>query len=95
MQVSTKYFYWYPKEGQFRQEISSLGKHFKFDRIYLDACDVGLTLVSEKTGSEATYYVDEEHIENGEITHWTLYPTVETRKKYLQLARTSIVIWND
>lgn len=45
--VSTERFTW--ADGMFVTEASSLGD-FRLGRVYDDACDVGFTLVSHRTG---------------------------------------------
>lgn len=68
--VSTNRFsYWH---GMFVAEASDLPA---FSRVWDDACDVGLTLVSARTGREIVCAVD--HIERdleGETRWWDLKP---------------------
>lgn len=53
-------------------EASSLPS---FGRVYDDACDEGLTVVSHHTGREVVYGVsDEVKDREGDIAYWTLIP---------------------
>lgn len=46
----------------------------EFARVYDDACDVGLTVVSTRTGREVVYAVETEFGREGEILYWVLAP---------------------
>lgn len=73
--VSTKSLDWDSEERNFFADISDLGKEFHFGRVYDDACDEGLTLVSEWTGREIVFVVYEEwKDEEGDILGWELKP---------------------
>lgn len=102
MQFSTSMFHWTPEDGLFSQELSSLGvapHQNAFHQLYSDACDEGITLISEVTGKEANYFVD--HMdrtltEDGWETHgWNLLPTPETLRQSPQLKNTRVLIIND
>jgi hypothetical protein len=74
--VSTRQFTRDPSDRlKFIAEISDLGKSFQFGRVYDDACDIGLTLISEWTGVETVFAIHEE-IKDGEgdVTGWELRP---------------------
>jgi hypothetical protein len=63
---------WDPSERRYRGEISSIGG---FSRVWDDACDEGLTLVSRHDGSELVFVVS--HVEISpdlELTWWDLVP---------------------
>lgn len=69
-QSSTRQFSYDAATSTFSAEVSSTnGLH----RVYDDACDVGLTLVSSRTGREVVFVVTDEHRDGeGDVTHWTL-----------------------
>jgi len=69
--VSTRFFTWCNDIRTFVAEASSLP--VKFGRVYADACDEGLTLVSARTGREVVFVIDEiGHDEDDDLTHWDL-----------------------
>lgn len=77
-------------------DISDLGPDFRFERIYPDACDEGLTLVSATSGNEATFYLcGPTRDRDGDVKYWTLRPTNETCRKYPILAGSIIRLYND
>ncbi len=56
-------------------EISTLGVGVTFERVWNDACDEGLTLVSHRTGKEVVYAIDRIEADNeGDILYWDLIP---------------------
>jgi len=70
--VSTRRFTYLADERMFVAEASDLPG---FGRVYNDACDEGLTLVSHRTGCEIVCAV--EHIERdreGDLLYWDLRP---------------------
>ena len=96
--ISTDRFLYSKETKTFVASISDLGTTYVFDRIYSDAADEGLTLVSEKSGIEATYYLDHTNFSNDadhELESWELKPTTETVRKHPQLCDTTILIFND
>jgi hypothetical protein len=96
--INTDRFLYSKETKTFCTDISNLGTTYVFDRLYSDACDEGLTLVSEKSGFEATYYLDHVNHSNDtdhEIVSWELKPTVETVRKHPQLRDTTVLIFND
>lgn len=75
--------------------ISELGPQ-PFTRVFSDACDLGCSIVSAKTGEVATFYIsltekDREH----DIIAWHLKPTLDTIKLFPLLKDTKVVIFND
>lgn len=61
-------------DGIFAAEHSDLGSP-AFTRVWDDACDVGLTLVSHKTGREVVFAIsDEKRDGEGDIMWWDLRP---------------------
>lgn len=70
-------------------------KIFLFCLLTLDpnysSMDIGLTLISAKTGKEVVFYIDEVIERQGEIDYWIFCPF----KKSPELGNLSIVIYND
>ena len=79
----------------FTADMSELGSRV-FQQIYPDACDLGITMISYKTGVEAKFVVQSENrdIEN-ELLSWTLIPTTETLRKIPHLEGVKVIIFND
>lgn len=68
--VSTRQFSYRPADRTFIGEISATNG---FGRVYPDACDEGLTMVSHRTGTEKVFVVvNEERDREGDLTKWTL-----------------------
>lgn len=73
--VSTAQFTWDRAHRMLVTEISNFGHGFDFGRVYDDACDEGVTLVSEHTGRQVVFAVN--HIERdreGDLLYWDLIP---------------------
>lgn len=67
-----------------------------FTQIYDDACDVGLKLVSDKTGKEVVFYLDTEDRDGeNEIQGWRLKPTTESIRKVPECKDLTMLIIND
>lgn len=71
-------------------EISSLGVGVTFERVWNDACDEGLTLISHRTGTEVVYAVEDVKSCEGDILYWTLIPA-NYRERFLPELR----LYND
>lgn len=72
-------------------EISDFGRGFSFGRVYDDACDEGLTLVSHCTGREVVCAV--EHIERdreNDLLYWDLAPAKTSERGLIKVR-----IYND
>lgn len=99
MQFSTAMFHWSPEDGLFSQELSSLGVKptvNAFHQLYSDACDEGITLISETTGKEANYYINSvDKDDEGDTCGWNLLPTQETIRALPKLKNTKVLIIND
>lgn len=65
--------------GQFTAEISDLGPGFRFERVWNDSCDEGLTLVSKRTGFELVFAVVHTERREGEILWWELAAVTRNR----------------
>lgn len=66
-----------------------------FGRIFPDACDEGLYIVSAITGDEAGFavYRASRNIDD-DITSWLLTPTDETKRKFPLLKNATVTIFN-
>ena len=74
--VSTDRFTYVAEVREFVAEASSLPP---FRRVWDDACDEGLTLISARTGREVVCaVVDLMRDDEGELTGWTLRPADPT-----------------
>jgi hypothetical protein len=67
--VSARQINWHPTGHGFGEISSTNG----FGRVYPDACDVGLTVISSKTGREIVFVVERtDRDDEGEVIGWTL-----------------------
>lgn len=72
--VSTDRFHYDAATGTFMADASDLSD-LRLGRVYDDACDEGLTLVSATTGTELVYAVHQEHRDReGELLFTELRP---------------------
>lgn len=99
MRYSTEMFVTTPNKKCLITDASMLARlpHSPFGRIYQDSYDIGLILVSHKTGAEATFYVDRVNRalnEERDIQSWVLKPTIETLRKIPQFAGWTISVFN-
>lgn len=78
----------------FTTEVSMLGSN-PFGRVYEDSCDEGLTILSYKTGLEASFVVeDTKRDREGDVTCWIMKPTAATLRKHKQLNGVELVVFN-
>jgi hypothetical protein len=78
--VSTRQFDWDSADRKFVGEISST---HGFGRVYADACDEGLTMVSARTGREVVVVIDTEVRDaNGDVQFWVLVPADSGAPKF-------------
>lgn len=95
MRHSTAKFTWSKDTQTFVAEISDLSDDV-FGQIYPDACDLGIILVSEKTGAESKWFIDSKlRNDDGELTGWRLLPTPEARRNFPALKQCEVIILND
>lgn len=80
--------------GSLVTEASDLGLR-GFQPLYDDACDVGIALRSHRTGAVTRWHLAEEHVRDGDITHWTLRPTTESVRQQPQIQHYKLTIYND
>jgi len=59
----------------FTTEASNLGPGTLFDRVWRDAADMGLTIISERTGNEMVFVIDRTVVDReGDTLQWVLRP---------------------
>lgn len=104
---STDLFHLDKEHKQFSAEMSTLegnlgrlplgdrGSTEVFQRLYNDACDVGLILVSNRTKEEATWVAVDVSRDDEDIHHWILHPTSEAIRKHPRLEGYTMIIFND
>lgn len=65
--------------------------------MYDDACDVGIVLVSHKTGKEVRMVLEQVEMDgDNDVQWWKLVPTAEARQRNPELsANFHCIIWND
>lgn len=90
----------YPAQVLMTVEASTLGLRpgHVWERLYDDACDVGLALRSHKTGEVSTWYLCEGETKvdsEGDVQHWILKPTAESVRKHRGLDGYTLKIYND
>lgn len=79
------------------QEASTLGLKpgvLPYGRLYNDAADAGIKLVSE-TGVTSTWYLQEEQMSNGDVAGWIFKPTPETIRNEPKIDGWKVLIVND
>lgn len=92
---SSDQFTYIPNTKTFVAESSDL-ENRHLERIYDDACDVGLSIKSVKTGVVITYYMESVHFNaERELTYWTYKPISEDVRKHPEVADTHVAIFND
>jgi hypothetical protein len=92
--ISSRLFDYDKNERCFVAEISDLGPGFEFHRVYDDACDVGLTVISHRSGREVVFAVDEvETDREGDILAWRLVPA--SYQRALLIDNVTMTIFND
>ena len=70
---SSKHFRYDPKTFTLSCFISDLDKTWPLSRLYDDAADVGIAILSEKTGVIETFYLDRiDEDSEGDIRAWEL-----------------------
>jgi hypothetical protein len=80
------------KTKTFIGEASDFPNVSSFHRIYPDACDVGVTLISHKTGKEADFVLNEQLTGNGK---WEFEVSHISAKKHPSLHGAKLIIIND
>lgn len=57
--------------------------------------NIGLFVVSHKTGKTARFYLDKEHVVDGELKSWYLRPTAESIRQTPELDGVLLIVYND
>lgn len=76
-------------------EDSTLSHYVKLDRIYEDACDVGFSIKSDKTGGIVTWYEADTISERGELVATIFRPISESIRKFPAVKGWEIHVLND
>jgi hypothetical protein len=67
-----------------------------YGRLYGDACDIGIELVSHRTRECARFALREQKADSdSDIMHWDFYPTTETLRAQPQLEGHVVRVFND
>lgn len=99
MPYNTNHFTIDPHNKLFITEASDLsgGRETDiWDSLYPDACDIGLKLISDRTGKEAHFYlVETKRDVDNDVVEWELLPTTETKHKFPNLQGWKVIVLND
>lgn len=67
-----------------------------FERVYSDACDLGIELYNNKTGNSTWWVVEEENKDaENELVSWTLIPMPGSVVRFPTLKGWTVTIYND
>lgn len=73
--VNTREFTWVEKERLLVTEMSDLNaRGITFGRVFDDACDEGLSIISQRTGIEVVFAVNHIEKSEGDLVFWDLVP---------------------
>ncbi len=93
--LSSKLFDYDHDTNTFTAWVAELGKN-PFGRMFGDSCDMGCSIVSDKTGAIADFYITlEEKDDEHDVIAWHLKPTSDTVRLFPLLKDTKVVIFND
>jgi hypothetical protein len=87
--ISSSYFYWNKDTKNFSAEASELPKNFSLRKIYDDACDVGFSMVSTRTGRSVKFRLEKEIKNEGDVLSWE-FKCIDQDHKDI-----GVVIFND
>jgi hypothetical protein len=77
-EMDLRKFTWTKKDGSLVAEASDFGPlrdgRWWLQRIYNDACDIGIAIRSHVTETVEKFYLQTEHERDGDLTHWTFLP---------------------
>lgn len=97
MKISTDQFTYDVARRTLCAEISDLnGLNFRFEQVYPDSCDEGLTLVSAQSGREVDCVVS--HVEESderETLYWELRPTRHSLRVNPTAEGLKVILFND
>lgn len=89
--ISSSMFFWHSDTYTFTQEASTLKGYQWAGQLYDDAADTGFVLVSERTGKELAFYLEDAEYHNEDVVAWHFRPaTVDPH-----LSKMKLVIFND
>lgn len=93
-EYSSNMFSWHPADKEFSAFESDFGAlrdgGIRLGRVYDDACDVGFTMVSERTGNKVVFAEWGAHKNlDGDISHWEFRAVTPGHKDLVAF------IWND
>lgn len=93
--ISSDRFSYDTKTKLFVTEASDIqGQHL--NPLYDDVADVGLVMVSSKTGKLVRYYLAHEVRDgDGDIEAWDYHPTSESVREVPECQGTSVTVFND
>lgn len=95
MTVSSRQFSFNSTTKQLSAEISDLGPG-AIIRVWPDSCDVGVEVVSEKTGAHVKFFVSHTHVDpEGDVQYYDLKPTPESLRKVPAVKGMSMILFND
>ena len=88
--LSTRNMQWHKDARSFICEISDLPeKRIPLKRVFQDSCDEGFTLVSEWTGQELDFFLNETVTKEGDVMLWKFLPVQKNGPV------SEVVIFND
>lgn len=91
--VGTDQFTWVPADKMFVAEASSLPR---FERVWNDSCDEGLTIVSARTGEAVTFTVHHTEIDDeGDLLYWDLVPAANLAAIVRGAEHVRVRVYND
>ncbi len=95
MQVYSKQFDWNPETKTFTSEMSQLGKGFQLERIYPDACDVGFTMISLRTGYDVKFVETARDMIGEDLGGQWFEPTQDSLRRFPKMRGVKVLIIND
>lgn len=96
MQVSSDLFTVNKTEKLMIAEMSDV--QTRWIRVYPDACDIGLEVVSRKTGHSVRFAIEKEVYDNSEdheLQHIELVPTFDSVRREPAVKGWKIILFND
>lgn len=91
---SSKLFTYDHETNSFTAWVSELGTS-PFGPVFNDAIDVGCSIVSDKTGKIADFFVNNtEKDAEGDTLAWHLLPTNATKQLFPLLRNSSVTVFN-
>jgi len=95
IEFSTDNFTYHAQAQTFVSEASEMeNRHLQ--RMYDDACDVGFSMKSSKTGRVVVYVLVDTVIDDDDgIQYWIFEPTAESVRKHPECVGTKVKVFND